>query len=77
MEYLFDDGRWGRDNEKDRTKEIVRQLSEEAWIPCALNLRYMEESQSAALLRRKERTVEEELCTCIVDDVFLGQGNYT
>ena len=40
------------DNEtKDRTKEIVRWFSEEARIPCALNMRYMEKIQ---LLRRKE-----------------------
>jgi len=39
---------------KDMTKEIVRWLSE-ARIPCALKMRYMEKSQSIALLRRKER----------------------
>jgi len=42
------------DETKDRTKEIVRWLSEEARILCALNMRYMEKSQCVALLRRKE-----------------------
>ena len=39
---------------KDMTKEIVRWLSE-ARIPCGLNMRYMEKSQSIVLMRRKER----------------------
>jgi len=52
---LFDNVGWGRDNKtKDMTKEIVRWLSEEVRIPCALNMRYMEKSQSVVLLRRKE-----------------------
>jgi len=45
----------GAIEKKDRTMEIVRWMSEEARIPCALNLRYTEESQSVALLRRTER----------------------
>ena len=51
---LFDNGGWGRDNKtKDMTKEVVRWLSE-ARIPCGLNMRYMEKSQSMVLMRRKE-----------------------
>ena len=69
FEGLFSNGRWGRAIEKkDRTKEIVRWMSEEAWIPCALNLRYTEESPSVALLCRKER--RGGVCTCIADGVF-------
>ena len=45
-----------RDREKkDRTKEIVRWLDEEARMLCALNLRYTEESLSVSFLRCKER----------------------
>jgi len=39
---------------KDMTKEIVRWLSK-ARIPCGLNMRYMEKTQSIVSLRRKER----------------------
>ena len=56
-----------RDSEKkDRTKEIVRWLSE-VRILCALNLRYTIESQSVSLLRRKERR---GVSTYIPDGVF-------
>jgi len=34
----------GATEKKDRTREMVGWMNEEAWIPCALNMRYVEES---------------------------------
>ena len=51
----------GDSEKKDGTKGIVRWLSEEARILCALNLRYTEESQYVSLLCRNERR---GACTC-------------
>jgi len=41
----------GAIEKKDRTKEIVRWMNEEARIPCALNMRYVEESSVIASQR--------------------------
>jgi len=36
---------------KDKTREIVRWMNEEALIPCALNMRYVEECSVIASQR--------------------------
>ena len=52
FEGLFSNDRWGRAIEKEgRTKEIVRWMNEEARIPCASNMRYVEESSVIASQR--------------------------
>ena len=55
---------------KDMTKEIVRWLSK-ARIPCGLNMRYMEKSQSVVLLRCKD--IGEELCIFRVIALDINQ----
>ena len=41
----------GAIEKKDRIREIVRWMNEEARIPCALNMRYVEESSVIASQR--------------------------